>query len=192
MPRSSSVRAAIILSLCLLVNGGAFAETPSLKKRVEKFVASIMSKGENQKLGAGRAKFLDIEAGTPTKVVGEADTADGIDRSCEVCLEKPKSKKVKSIILLADIKRSKTSVEKYNFKLAPDGSLQKVVKTSGEFREGQPVKGSGRVEEVSINAPGVREVLDRELAFWLDGKGRRDAAASKDAKLVPAAAAARQ
>jgi hypothetical protein len=61
--------------------------------------------------------------------------------------------------------------EAYLFKLSPEGKVERVVKSTGMLKDGQPIKGTGRFEELAVDAPGVREALDRELAFWLDGQG---------------------
>lgn len=77
--------------------------------------------------------------------------------------------------------------ETHFFRTSPEGVLEKVFVLRGKYDDqGKPVRGSAVVTSLDIDSPDVKARLQRELDFWLYGKGRKQA---KPAGKVPAASA---
>lgn len=135
-----------------------------------------MSQADDATLTPGRAKFIGLAPGSLLKrmEVGWDGGPDAIGRSCEVVLDK-ETKKVVGLVFLAGRTPDGVHRDSYCYRIDPKGALKTVAITHGIMKDGKPVKGSGTVEILDENAPGIRGKLQSELDFWLKGKYRKSA-----------------
>lgn len=165
-----------ILLVGIVVNGSNIFAESLPQKRFKSFIESVMTDSEDAVLNPGRARYLGLQAGSllKRKDIASEESVDGLSRSCEVVLDKS-TKKVVAAVFLAAQPVSDGVREAYCFRLDPTGALKTVALTHGLMKDGQAVKGSGKAEEVDVNAPGIRAKLQHELDFWLKGKYRKKA-----------------
>ncbi len=160
--------AVIILVVAGFVNGPAWGGEISLAKRLAHFSEITKSDSTLENLSEARAKLLELPAFSQLRIIDAANVRDGLEHECEMVLD-AKRRKIQYFIFSTNRMVDQDHSEFYYFKLNPKGVLQRAVVGQGLYKEGKPVKNSGKIEVLSTDNPIVREKLQHELDFWLQG-----------------------
>lgn len=139
------------------------------------FVQTLLDNGADYSFDAGRAGFLGVPPGAPTKVSDEMENADNLQRSANLILDPSVEKPTPLCVLLYAGKDdlSKRENETYYFRITPDGSFNKAFVTREKLDDtGAPIKGSGIVTPKDIHSFEILKRLNHELNFWLKGMYR--------------------
>lgn len=135
-----------------------------------------MKDSEDATLGTGSAKLYRLVAGSPLKAK-ELDATDGVtdgySHTCELILDAKKKTKVLWVVFTVSRILDKNHHEAYCFRLTPKGAVELAVKSYALLKDGVPVQGSGRSEDLDVKTPAIREKLQHELDFWLMDKYRK-------------------
>lgn len=126
-------------------------------------------------MDAARAKLIGLETGSPIRKLSlkSSENADGVSRLCEVVMDAAEKKKV-CLLISAGTMVDPQNAESYVFRLTPAGDLEKVFKVKMAFKDGKVVRGGGTSEVVSADEPSVKEMLQKELDFWLKGRYKKN------------------
>ncbi|MBI4677311.1 MAG: hypothetical protein HY748_06985 [Elusimicrobia bacterium] len=148
------------------------------------FIKKVLKEGIDNDIG-NNARALGFEGNPPTKAVGkdEEETSDNLARSFDVLIEKlPDNGGIRpvSLVLIAS-KQTSSALQGELFRLKPDGTLEKAIRTMGKLDEkGDGIPGSA--VNVDLDPDEAQRLLKRELDFWLKGKGLKKKPAAEVAK----------
>ena len=147
----------------------------SLKQLIQRLVAD----GTDVPVGPNMGKFLGFPNGADSKYeqVEPDDTTDGLQHNVKVVLDRSTEGSEKPVCLIVIGARLGPETSSNYFRLTLEGKPALAFRFSGRNDEnGRAVRGSGVKTDLDLNDPEVKASLQRELDFWLKGKGRKKAA----------------
>ncbi|MBI5210253.1 MAG: hypothetical protein HY927_09815 [Elusimicrobia bacterium] len=189
--------ATIIVSGLAFVNSSAHGapiekatpqvKNPSKDKKaalLQSLIKRLMEEGFEDDVLRNLRDDLEIPLDAPLFGDGadaELMTDQTYNRTCVVVMEKsPEGKTAAKHLVFMNMKRSDHGSEGYGFRTSPEGVLEKAFVQRGKYDDqGKPVRGSAAVTPLDIGLPDVKARLQRELDFWLHGKGRKKPGAGK-------------
>ncbi|MFA6319189.1 MAG: hypothetical protein WC943_17385 [Elusimicrobiota bacterium] len=177
-----------------LVNAAQPAASPREKNRVrgqtlEAFIQQALTNGDDNDFGPNLSRILDLKPNHRTKGFERLREmcADDRDRSVDVVVEKVSdSEQLKPVWVIFFAKRVLSrATDSVWFKLRPDGSIEKALRSTGKITEdGHGVPGSGVA--VDLDSDEARRLLKREFDFWLKGIGlKKKAGPAAPVKAAP-------
>jgi len=146
------------------------------KADISQLVSAILKAGTDENPGSNLAPVIGLPKAMPTKDVEipisqKAGTVE--TRRCFVVYDTPappaeSAGKRAMCAYLVRTKRSALEKETRYFRFDLNGKLEKIVYLQGKYdATGKAVRGSGLVNEPSIDSPEAKKIFEAEMKFWL-------------------------
>ena len=138
------------------------------------FTERIFQQGEEVEMDLFNIE-LGIPEGSParSKSVRAESCEDGWSRSVALILDK---KRRPDYFLFSTRINTVSSSTTHFFKLTNKGKPSLFLTHAGENKDGRPVKATGEFRKAKLSSKEAKTVIQRELDFWLHGKGLKQPA----------------